>query len=211
MTVVPFPRALGEAAQRAEEVEAERREFIRLVREAASDPARKLGDDDLILAARGIDRLIAEAKAEKITQHRIEQTASPDSKLHLERFRTDHAAPPAELKKRGTKGLNKKLADYVVLLDAIADLLGRDRDQVLADVFADTSYFQNAVALIDDPAVELKHLISAMVDSVVRVEHLSEYFDLCRRIPASFDSVTERFSASDLPSLYEPDLYAATS
>jgi hypothetical protein len=202
-TLLEFPsfRTAADAARRTELQETERRVLVRSIREAASNPSRKFEGDDVIWVARGVHRLLTDAKASKIKQQKILDAVGRESKLHLERFYMDHKLSPAEVKKQGTKKLNKKIADYVMLIEGVAKLLGREPDEVLAETFADTRFFQEAVNSVDDPAVELKFLINQMITAVIRAEDLSSYFKLAREIPAMFDPVRQDFLASKKPVL----------
>jgi hypothetical protein len=205
----PKPRAptgLSDQQKRQVELEQQRREIIQKVRSAAANPKSKFGKrDDEIAPAQAVSRLIAEAKAAKVTQVDIREALAKKniSTRHLERLRVDHTIPPAEAKKKASNDLTRKIRHYVQVLDLLAEKLGRAPDHVIFDAFRETSFARSATVPIDDPAANLSWLLNEMADWVIRSQKLDDYFREVRRIHASYDPMTDQLQYGGLGAEYQ--------
>jgi hypothetical protein len=173
-----------------------RQGLVRDVRAAADDPKRMFARNEEIAPAQTVDRLLSEAKAKGIT---IENHVRPElekrklSIRHLDRLRVNHEISPHEAKKTAPKDLVRKIRPYVQIVDVLADLLERNRDEVISDAFRETEFFRSGTVSIDAPESNLSWILHAMTDWIVRSEKLREYFKEGRRIHGTYDPVMDKF------------------
>jgi hypothetical protein len=173
-----------------------RQGLVRDVRAAADDPKRKFARNEEIAPAQTVNRLLSEAKAKGIT---IEKHVRPElekrklSIRHLDRLRVNHEISPLEAKKTVSKDLVRKIRPYVQIIDVLADLLERNRDEVISDAFRETEFFRSGPVSIDAVESNLSWILHAMTDWIVRSEKLREYFKEGRRIHGRYDPVLDKF------------------
>lgn len=173
-----------------------RQGLVRDVRAAADDPKRKFARNEEIAPAQAVNRLLSEAKAKGIT---IEKHVRPElekrklSIRHLDRLRVNHEISPHEAKKTASKNLVRKIRPYVQIVDVLADMLERNRDELLSDTFRETEFFRSAPVSIEAPESNLSWMLHAMTDWIVRSEKLREYFKEGQRINGRYDPVVDRF------------------
>ncbi|WP_301004876.1 hypothetical protein [Mesorhizobium sp.] len=199
--VVPFPKLRQvpvTAAARVEQDarrETSRSEIVRSIRAAAENPSAQFGArDDEVWPAQAVDRLLAQAKSQGITQRRIQELLKEKGRpqRHLERLRADHTVSPAEAKKKaGAQNLIRKIEPYLIVLDVLAEALALSPDDVVLEAFRGTAFSQPVTFAIDEPAVRLNWQIKEMVEWVVRSTGLPSYFEEVRRLRAGYDPTTD--------------------
>jgi hypothetical protein len=190
--IIPFPGSPESAIRLEQKAKHERlqQERVSSVRAAAKDPKREFDRDNEIGPAQTIDKLIDDAKKQKITQRDIRK-AHP--KLHLERLRVDHELSPSEAKKEAANNLIRKVQPYVAVLDTLAEKLGRSAVEIISEAFSNTTFWQIALVSVDDPAAEFNWLLHEMSRYVVTSKQLDDYFRQASSIPERYDPVRGDF------------------
>ncbi|MDX6559735.1 MAG: hypothetical protein QOF72_2784 [Blastocatellia bacterium] len=208
--ILPFPKprmptGLPDPHEHQERIQEHRRQVILHVRSAAEDPASKFERDDEIAPARAINKLIVEAKDQKITQRHIRKALAKANLniRHLERLRVDHIASPEEAKKRASSHLIRKVQRYVRVLDVLAEALGRSSDEVVFNAFRETAFGRLGTLPIESPPARLNWLLHEMTNWVVHSEKVHDYFQEVRRFHAGYDPTTNEFLYGELGAEYQ--------
>lgn len=173
-------------------------ELVADVRAAAADPDAKFERDGEIAAAQVVNKLIAQAKTQGITQVDIERELrrSGRSLRKFDRLRESHELPPADIKKRPRKDpLVRRIQPYVVMLETLAGMLGLVPDDVIFDAFRETKFRRSPKSAspipsldklspmvpVDEPVAVLSWLLQEMASSVSRSQSLLDYFEIIQK------------------------------
>jgi hypothetical protein len=203
-TIIKFPSSEGAkmysgAEERSAELKQNREGVVQKVRTLAESPTRKFDSrEDRMWPAQEIARLIIE---NNIKPRQIHKTLGKKhrKKLHLDRLKLNPSVSPSEAKRKAAKGLDLKIQPYVDVLDSLADLLGRSRDEVVFNAFRETTISRSAAPSDDDRVEELNWLLQEMTRGIIRAEKLSDYFDQLYKTALVYDPILDEFFPSKRP------------
>jgi len=196
--VVTFPKAQWQI-----ENSLKRAARLRTIRESTQFPPPY----DVVWPAMEVDRLLREAKKRKIPRAKIADllravagAAGRKPYMHWERLRPSETKKDAKTEREvradidkrapSTNALSKDVQDYVNLLEALADALGYERDDVLYSAFERTKIGTTQQSAPPSPAERLLVALQEVAGSIAASHNLADYFDRASQVNGEFNIVS---------------------